>query len=80
MSNNRTTRDIQDEMNYLTQQLQTRELSLDEYYTLYSELEDEMSSIHTFENGTWECGEGTLHYNNEECNCSDYPCDIINEF
>ncbi len=45
MAYNRTIRDIQDEMNYLTQQLQSREISLDEYYTLYSELEYEMSSL-----------------------------------
>jgi len=45
MRNNKTKKDVQDEMNYLTQQLQSREISLDEYYTLYSELEDEMSSL-----------------------------------
>ena len=41
----RTVIDIQEEMNYLTERLNKRDVSLDEYYTLYSELEDEMSSI-----------------------------------
>lgn len=41
----RTKLDIQEEMNYLTERLNKRDVSLDEYYTLYSELEDEISSL-----------------------------------
>jgi hypothetical protein len=28
----------------------------------------------------WECHHGTLHRHDDECNCDDYPCDIVNEF
>jgi hypothetical protein len=45
MSNTRTIKDVVEDLQYLDFRLHQGEIPLDEYYTLYSELEEELLKL-----------------------------------